>query len=342
MESLIKMSPMFQSAKQSGDPLALKIEQKGWRTLSSSQRKRARQRFGVASPPLMMVPTRPKASLARARPTKQGPGLAGKTATISKCELLQDVQKGIGNAPLVQSWVINPASARTFNQAQLMSTGYNKYRITSLRIRYTPSCGFETSGMLALGFNSDSSDALPETKTELYGMKYTAETAARSPVIFQIPTDSTVRYCRDSAADDPKLVDFGRLVLMTYGSDDTDPSILGELFIEYTVVFSDPTFISHITQQARGSSWKGPGYADHTATATQTQFELRAGGRWLLVWNSDVALTSPKLSGATGNIKTSGDSKMGIATLTAPGSGATVTATTLSQPQAIDWFVARM
>lgn len=342
MESLIKVSPMFQAAKQSGDPLAAKIEQKGWRSLSSSQRRAARQRFGVASLPLTVVPTRPKASLARARPTKQGPGTAGKTATISKCELLMDVDKGLGNVPLVKSWVINPSSARTFNQAQLMSTGYNKYRITNLKIRYTPSCGFETSGMLALGFNSDSGDALPETKTELYGMKYTAETAARSPIIFQIPTDNVTRYCRDSSTDDPKLVDFGRLVLMTYGSDDADPQILGELFIEYTVVFSDPTYISHITQQARGSVWKGPGYADYTATTTESKFTLMAGGRWLLVWNSDVALTTPVVEGATGNVKTSEDSKLGIVTLTAPGSGATVTATTLSQPQVIDWFVTRM
>nr|AVV62248.1 capsid protein [Saguaro cactus virus] len=344
MDAKYAKDPRVASAASAGVAWAMRFMSKGWQSLSPKQKRAARSALGIVAAPVVLQPVRARGTARVAQPNKRGPGLAGKSMTITKCEYLDDVVTQEGALPKFVNWTINLRMVRTFPQTSLMASQFNKYRLTGLSVRYTATCSFETSGRVAIGFTNDSSDPIPDTKVQLYNYPVHAETGATESKTLVIPCDNVARFCRDDGASDPKLVDFGRLVLCTYGSAAGGPSTLGELFIEYTIVFTDPTFTSSLTQVGEFRQSKGPRYALVNYDTTNFQLTLLAAGRWLVCWVSSSAIPSPSVNGAgaKGSLTTSGDSKMCVGLITTQAPGANITSTTIAAPTGLSWYVARL
>ncbi|AAB36706.1 capsid protein [Saguaro cactus virus] len=344
MDAKYGKDPRLAAAAATGAAWAVRFLNRGWASLSPKQKRTARSVLGLQNQPDVIVPVRPRATARVARPTRQGPGLAGKSMTITKCEYLSDIVSHVGTIPLTDHWVVNPGTIKTFPQTSLMASQFNKYRLTALRVRYTSTCSFETSGRVAIAFTNDSNDPLPTTKSQLYNFPVHIEAAATESKVLTIPCDNVYRFVRDDGVSDPKLVDFGRIVVCTYGSSAADPATLGELFIEYTIVFSDPTYTSSLTQQGENQRSIGPRYATVDYESTRWECQLQAAGRWLVCWVSDSAIPSPSIVGvgAKGKVLTSSDSKCGIATVIAQAPYCSIVSTTVSAPSSLTWFVARL
>lgn len=218
--------------------------------------------------------------------------------TLTGKEFLGNVKSASGVVPTVLSWVVNPRSAAAFQKASIIALNFNKYRMTNLAICYTPSCSFETNGRVAIGWNDDVADPVPSNKMQLYGLGLYQTTQAQTAMRQEIPCDGKVRFMHDSTSDDPKLVDLGRIILTTYGFNDSS-QIVGELFLEYSMVLSDPTFTSQVSQIGTAETSTGPEYASLAVEAGAASVVLNSPGKWLvtLIGNSGT-IKSPTIIGA--------------------------------------------
>lgn len=279
----LRNSPAVLNFAGQGFGWAVKFRKSGWASLSTNQKRRARSALAIPIQPVTIVPTR--ARIRNPPPvnyrTKATPGQAGKSMTLTKSEYLCDVAGTTGATPKFDAWIINPRNVRAFTQTSMLAFSFNKYRFTKLAVRYSPACSFETNGRLALGWNDDASDPVPTNKSQLYSFGKHVETAAQTPVILEIPMDNKVRFMHDSASDDPKLVDLGMLVMTTFGFDSAVN--VGELFLEFTVVFSDPTFNGPVTQFGTAVTAYEPNYGKYTAVQQTGYFTIHNPGKWLLV-----------------------------------------------------------
>jgi len=244
------------------------------------------------------------------------------------------------------SWVINPRDVGSFPIASTIAASYNKYSITSLRIRYSPKCSAFTNGGILLGFSKDSSDPVPGTKYDLFNMQQRAEIAAKSPCILTCAGDNNVRFLRDTDSDDSKLVDYGRVVLCVYGNSSTDPEQLGELFFEYTVRLLEPQTNINQTQSVTvtGGSARGPNFATVTSDDAATTWLFNSTGRFLVTYNMTIPTsTTPSSTGTTSlsNTCETGDTCVGFFIVSADSPGATVTFAVSAVPEVLIWYAVR-
>lgn len=279
----LRNSPAVVNYASQGLGWAVKFRKTGWASLSTNQKRRARTALSITPQPVVVVPNRPRIRnpppvVSRSKAT---PGQAGKSMTLTKSEYLCDVVGSMGATPSIDAWIINPRNVRAFTQTSMLAFSFNKYRFTKFAVRYSPACSFETNGRVALGWNDDASDPTPTNKSQLYSLGKHVETAAQTPVTLEIPMDNKVRFMHDSSSDDPKLVDMGRLVLTTFGFDSA--LNVGELFLEFTVVFSDPTFNAPITQFGTAVTAFEPNYGEYQVLQQSGHFTIHNPGKWLLV-----------------------------------------------------------
>lgn len=314
MESeLIRSHPATMAAAKAQVPWALKLLAKGWSSLNTNQKRAARNATGIIRNMQVFTPARPRVR-APLPQDRKNVGQAGKSMTITRTEYLTDVVATAGATPVFTSWVVNPRNARCFPQTSIMALNFNKYRMVRLAIRYAPACSFETNGRVAMGWNDDASDSVPTNKMQLYNLRKHGETAAQTALTIEIPMDNKVRFMHDSTSDDPKLVDLGRVVLTTFGFESSITA--GELFLEYTVVFSDPTYTAKISQDGTASASDGPSYASVQGTATKSTITIHNPGKWIVILRTKSGqLGKPTLapSGMTGEVYYSSDADDAIA-----------------------------
>lgn len=342
MDSYVN-DPRVQKLASAGLPWAVKLSKKGWASLTTAQKRTARAALGIMPVAAVVVPSRPRVRNPPNPGSRSGPGTAGKTHTVTRREYVTDIGKTEGATPSFASWVLNPASVRSFPCASVCALQYNKYKFTRLVVHYSSTSSFEVNGAVVVGYNSDSSDAVPTNKSQLSEFKWCMSAAARESKSLNIPTDNTFRYLRDSSADDAKLVDFGRLVLATYGFDSSAPATVGELHIEYTIVFSDPTYTSALTQVGMMDSSVGPQYAVATASASSFTLSLEAAGKWLVVMQNEAVFNKPEISGsgASGTVWY-GDGTLATITLESNLPGTIISIATTSTISGQRWFVSRL
>ncbi|ADV15472.1 p37 [Honeysuckle ringspot virus] len=329
----------------SGVLWATKYMTRGWQSLSTNQKRLARAALNLPLTPQVISPVRPRVRNPQPRGAANGLGQAGKTQTITRSEYVADVVKTVGATPTFTTWVINPRSVRSFPGTSVCSLGYEKYRVVNFRVRYSNSLSDDVSGKVSIGFTPDSSDPIPTNKTQLYQMRVSMDTAAKESKTLTIPTDNATRYLRDSSIDDAKVVDFGRVVLATYGFDQSAPEVIGEIHFEYTLVLSDPNFVTTLTQKGTNSEYEGPLYGALERTNSAITLTLQAPGNWLVVWISPEAFNSPTVtgSGASGTVSyQSGGSSMAVTTVIANLPGAQVTAPTTTAVKELQWYVSRL
>lgn len=309
----IRADPKIQRAVKEGVPWAVKLNSKGWASLSTNQKRRAEELVQF-KPTLVMVPKTVRLTKPPNKGSWDGPRQACKSSTETKEELLCTVMSSMGAEPVFRSWVVSPRNMAIFPQLSLMALNFNKYKVVNMSIVYSPACSFETNGRVALGFNDDATDPEPRNKVRFYELDKHVATAAQSPVVLNIPRDNKVRFMRDSTSDDGKLVDFGRITMLTYGFDEAGVAV-GELFIRYTIVLSDPTKTSRVTQCYTIGKSVGPEYGIITSSETKFNIKFSAGGSWLvtLLGSNAGDFSAPVITGPGSTSKTTYESSTPIA-----------------------------
>lgn len=321
-----RTNPKTAQLAKAGVPWAMKLIANGWAGLTTAQKRAARAALALPVGQTVVVPKRVR--LLNGSGRRDGPGQAGKVLHIDRMEYVGTVVANSGVAPNYRKWVVNPGNPELFPTIQLLASMFNKYTVTKLSVRYASQRSFESNGLVSIGFNPDASEPVPVTRSQFYDLKVKTDTAVQTPVILGVPTDGKARYVRDSASDDSKLVDFGAIVVGTQGCDD-DTTVLGQLFVDIAIRFSDPTFAAELTQTGDLTQIRGPEYATVSA-GTTLDIVLRVPGRWMVIFEVTAGLNTPVVTGegATGVVHwttESGASSMGVVFLTAQVPGGKVT-----------------
>ncbi|ABM92363.1 coat protein [Nootka lupine vein clearing virus] len=305
--SAITNHPATTKAAVSGVAWAVKLRSKGWASLTTAQKRAARLATGISDGPVVVV--MPKRNKVKNPNNHTIEGQAGKSTNISKAEFISTVTGSTGSSPTFSSWRINPSDVGSFPTISCFANRFNQYQITSMAVRFSPARSFQTNGMISLAFTDDSTDPVPTSRQQMAGYTSMVSSEVSQNLLMKIRGDSKRRYIRDSTNENGKLVDFGRVILSVHGCD-SGVGDLGDLYFEYTIRFSDPTFVQRDSQTSAEEEEVGPHFADFRATDTEWTATLVAPGNWVVsVVGSNVPdRMTIRGDGATGEVHEGGDS----------------------------------
>jgi hypothetical protein len=162
------------------------------------------------------------------------------TCRVSHSEYVMDLD-GLSTTA-VYSRRINPQANQLFTWLSAIATRFEMYRFVRLKFVYKPSSATTTAGYVAIGVDFDAYDAAP-TKAILLTWKCGTKCAVWQNTTLDVSSDSriaTYRYC-DTVGNrgDQRLEDLGKLYVLAYT---TSATMVGELFVEYTVDFRQPSY----------------------------------------------------------------------------------------------------
>lgn len=196
------------------------------------------------------------------------------SCVITHKEYMQDVTglTGDGSTALI---AINPQRSNVFTWLTAIATRFEQYRFDKLKFIYKPSTGTSTNGYVIMGFDFDSYDqdtanssSFPG-KAEMLTWKYSSKSAPWQEMALNISQDSrmaTMRYCDFGNRGDKRLDILGNLCLRVVTP--TSNMFVGELFVEYTVRFRQPSYkippalygtYANNVPWTSGSNWFAPG-----------------------------------------------------------------------------------
>lgn len=164
------------------------------------------------------------------------------SCTITHYEYVSDVETNSGTQ--VGSNFANPQNTAMFTWLSAIATRFEMYQFKKLKFHYKPSISTNSNGFVIIGFDFDAYDINPN-KVEMLAWKYSAKSALWQSCSVDCSSDSrmsTWRYC-DSGVNTPRgdirLDYLGKLVVLTYSD---APQFAGEVFVEYTVQFRQPSY----------------------------------------------------------------------------------------------------
>jgi hypothetical protein len=195
--------------------------------------------------------------------------------TVFKSEFLGELHAD----NTIRSYKLDPRNVRTFPHISDLARGFNKYKFTDVKVRYSSKVQDSECG-LTIAFSADSSDPAPRGKFDLYALGSKVEGAAHKNLLYTVPVDKGQRFLRDGEGDNAKEVDAGVIYVLMDGAHDTRA---GELFLEVTVVLSQPTYNQRSTQYISGTEHRGgPNYVNITKSANTMTLTFQAAGTFLL------------------------------------------------------------
>lgn len=338
---------VLQRLANSGNIAAAKAIKHGWSSLRTNQKAALRALGAATSMPVVVAPKRNRyiGGNPNNERRKTGPGNAAKRASFERSEPVGAIVKSESTVGFFTSYVINPRNVESFRQLFRDAVGFNKYRVNYFRVRYSPRGSDFTTGGVILAFTQDSSDKVPTNHYDLENLSCSVSTPARQGVLLTCPPRNLQFFLRDSQADDAKLVDYGRVIVCSYGQSTSDPTNIGELYFEYSITLLEPQYVTALVQHTSSTSNvpTGPSYASLAFTATAAIWTFAAPAHYLLVAEmtatTTAAATTSNATITTGT--TVGDSDKRViavfeldvlernATLTQPGTGIT----------SVQWYV---
>lgn len=206
--------------------------------------------------------------------------------TITHTEYVKDVYPFTGFSS--NGITINATSISLFPWLWSTASNFEKYKFNRLVMRYVPACSTSTDGRITLAYDRDSTDPLPLNKSELYSYQGTRDGPLWSTLSLNIPVDKLFRFCKSSNDLNNKLVDLGKVIVSASGP--TTTTLVGELFVDYSVTLQTPEPLVSQTQQMTITSvsplsvtYTGPEYGYVSSGNTLT---FRVPGAYLVVWYS--------------------------------------------------------
>jgi hypothetical protein len=172
-----------------------------------------------------------------------------------------------------------------------LAANFDQYRFVSAELQYVPLCATTEVGRVGVFFDKDSQDTGPFDRVELASYAHLSEIAPWAETTLSLPIDNVKRFMIDANTVDPKLVDLGRIGVVTYGT--ATNNTVGDLFIHYTVDLFEAGPAGAIAQELRGnggsqSTTVGSVIATTTSNASSTtgSWSLRPG-TWLVSYTNN-------------------------------------------------------
>lgn len=228
---------------------------------------------------------------------------------VSHREYLSDVT---GNSTFtVNSYSVNPGLITSFPWLSRVARNYESYRFRKLHYIYETQASTATAGSVQMAIDYDAQDDPPVSKIEI--MSY--HNAVRSPLWTDCRFDSDfkdtnplshTRFIRLGGAPtgtDIKTYDIGQFHISTVGGPD---STVGELYVEYEVMFLTPQLNSAAEDNARSlklvsvstdknnplENATSTGDLDVTLTDGHTLTFNTSGSGLLIVYQTGASLTN--------------------------------------------------
>lgn len=200
------------------------------RVVTQPQRSRGDDSIAIAP---RAIATRRTGTAPRTRMRKDG------VVEITHRSFLQSV---VSSGPFgVQAIQVNPGITGAFPWLSKLARKYEQYRLKKLRYEFRSVCSTSTPGVEMMSFDYDAADALPPSKAIQAQSVPNSESNVwmNNDLVVQPPSEW--KYVRSGGLAsnlDIKTYDIGQLVLSTvYG----DGTVVGELYVEYTVELKQPT-----------------------------------------------------------------------------------------------------
>lgn len=275
----------------------------------------------------------PKKSKQRSKPRNRNPNTSVKTVAVpfAKTQIVKTVNppprpiKAVLHTQLVLSVVgsvalranngkasqrfrLNPSNPALFPTIAYEAANYDMYRMKKLTLRYVPLVTVQNSGRVAMIWDPDSQDSVPQSRQEISAYSRSVSTAVYEKCSLTIPADNQWRFVADSNVVDRKLVDYGQLLFVTHsGSEGIET---GDVFLECEVEFKGPQPTATVVQRGiidRGGvlTGEGPSYllpTDIVITATGISMNLDVAGTYLV--------TLVVTSSGSGNLQVLGNSTL--------------------------------
>jgi len=218
-------------------------------TSAGRQRPKSKKTTTVARQPYMNAPVARTLRGYTVRGPKVTGNLGGRAITVSHREYIQDVTGSVDFTTV--PFPVNPGRDICFTWLADLASRYERYHFTKLRFLYEPRCATTTAGSVILAFDYDALDDAPTTKQKVYTYHHCAQAAAWDNCVLKsddaILRNRGVLFTRMGAAPataDLKTYDLANLFLCTSGFGAA--TVVGELFVEYTVTLSEPQTQSNI------------------------------------------------------------------------------------------------
>lgn len=160
---------------------------------------------------------------------------------IAHSEYLTDIN-GTTSANAI-SFTINPQDATCFTWLAPIATRFEFYRFKRMRLVYKPSCATTQAGYVIFGVDFDFYDSAP-TKITMMNWKFATKTSYYQPAFVDITpglAQSSFKYCNSGTGipGDLRMSHLGQVWILTDQAGSTFNA--GELFIDYTVEFKQPS-----------------------------------------------------------------------------------------------------
>lgn len=167
------------------------------------------------------------------------------SCNVEHFEYIADVFSSPTNR--VYSYPINPQNPGTFSWAFALATRYEMYKFSNLSFHYRPSIATSTNGFVVMGFDYDAYDPSP-SKSSILNWKFSSKCAVWEAADLSVTSglgNVPAKYCNATspAGSDKRIDNLGNLFLMTQSVGLATDTVIGELFVSYSVKLIIPSLI---------------------------------------------------------------------------------------------------
>lgn len=188
--------------------------------------------------------------------------MRGDAVVISHSEMLGAVLSGTptSNVTAYRATGLraNPGISTIFPWLSSMAVNYEKYRFRRLTLNVIPLVSTAFNGRIGVGFDFDSSDAVPGNRQEFYALSTHAESAPWQPSSVSVQCDGIYRFTGTHVAADNKLIDLGQVIVMSdsvsNGGTIAAAIPLYDLIVDYEVELIEPQQALFATQSYSNNS----------------------------------------------------------------------------------------
>lgn len=163
-------------------------------------------------------------------------------------EYITDIETTGAPSPFaVASLPINPGLAASFPWLSRIAANYESYKFESLSFSYETEAPTSLGGSLMLAVDYDATDPAPINKQQAMAYRSSVRSAPWNRCKFNAAAEDLGKFKTNYVRTGPnpqdtdiKLYDIGNLFIITQGIS-VDPSVIGELYVEYTVRLMTPS-----------------------------------------------------------------------------------------------------
>lgn len=174
--------------------------------------------------------------------------VAGDSIVIAHSEMINSILSGTPSGNVTPyncvGFRCNPGVSNVFPWLSSVAVNYEKYRFRKLEFTIVPLVSTAYSGRIGVGFDYDSSDAAPGSRSEFYALSVHAENMPWEAAAIKVKCGSQFLFTGTHTAADNKLIDQGQVILMSdsisNGGTISAAIALYDVIVDYEVELIEP------------------------------------------------------------------------------------------------------